>query len=65
MKLPNEKSRPNHIWVIEIQFEGRRKWEATVGAGLTRRDAKRELEQNWLSQGGGNKCRIRKYVVAT
>ena len=49
----------SYLWVIEIFENGR--WQATVGAGLTREDARREKKTYWEFNMPDDKFRIRKY----
>ena len=55
--------RENHIWVVEVIFNPSSKgakWEPTVGVGLTRDDARREMEE-WKTEVQGAQFRIRRY----
>lgn len=52
-----------HIWIIEMQ-NNRGRWEPTVGAYLTRKDAKREMEYDWQFNNPTDSFRIKKYIAA-
>ena len=48
------------LWVVEIMFEERDKWESTVGVALTRVDGRRVLE-HWRGADPSDKFRLVKY----
>ena len=52
-----------HIWIIEMQ-NNRGRWEPTVGAHLSRKDARREMEYDWQFNCPDRKFRITKYIAA-
>lgn len=51
-----------HIWIIEMQ-NNRGRWEPTVGAHLSRKDARREMEYDRKNCPSRN-FRIKKYIAA-
>lgn len=52
-----------YIWIVEIKFDGYSTWEPTVGAGVTRRDAMRVMNDDWRRDDkSGDKFRVRKYA---
>lgn len=48
-----------YLWIIEIYENG--KWMTTVGGGLSRQDARRDLV-DWKHNNPCDEFRIRKYV---
>lgn len=53
----------NHIWLIEMFNKG--KWLPTVGAYLTRADARRFKREDWEYDMPDTLFRIRKYEVVS
>jgi hypothetical protein len=51
-----------YLWVVEILSEG--VWKPTVGAYLTREDARREKRYDWEFSLPNDKFRIKKYFRA-
>lgn len=51
----------DYLWVVEMLNNGR--WEATVGCGISRESARRELAE-WKHNNPCDKFRIRKYKRA-
>lgn len=51
-----------HIWVIELQWSPKDRWETTVGVKLSRDEAREELK-NWKSKVVGAKFRLVKYIA--
>ena len=51
----------NFIWIVEINFGEPDKWMPTVGAGLSRDDARKELAR-WKKNNPPNKHRLRRYI---
>lgn len=50
------------LWVVEILISGN--WEPTVGAYLSRADARAAKHFEWEVHNRGDKFRIKKYVGA-
>ena len=50
------------LWVIEMRCNGR--WEPTVGAGLSRADARREVSDYWKTNNPRDRFRVVKYIRA-
>lgn len=48
------------LWVVEIKEDG--VWVPTVGAYLSRSDARREIDFDWRRNNPGSKFRIVKYI---
>ena len=48
------------VWVIEMLIG--KKWEPTIGAGLTKKDAKMFMRGDWIRTCPNDKFRVRKYV---
>ena len=57
---PTEKRR-RYVWIVEMKVG--RKWETTVGAGLNRVGARRELAE-WREANPWDKFRLVKYCAA-
>lgn len=53
-----------HIWVVEMRSDVNYRWEPTVGVGLCRADARREMKQ-WKKITPFDKFRLKKYVRLT
>lgn len=51
-----------YLWVVEMWNEDKCRWEATVGARLSRNDGREELK-DWRQNNCG-KFRLCKYVFA-
>ena len=49
-----------HLWVIEVYDKGI--WMSTIGAYLTREDARDQKRRRWERQCPNDKFRIRKYI---
>ena len=50
------------IWIIEIFDNG--KWEPTIGAGLTKKDATMFMRAEWKRTCLDDKFRVKKYLPA-
>lgn len=52
------------VWIVEVIFlDGPQRWEPTIGAALTRDDARGVLHEWRKCVAEGDKLRIRKYVT--
>jgi len=51
-----------HLWIVELWNKDCKRWEPTVGAHLSRRDARREMEYDWRYNNPHDKFRVVKYV---
>ena len=51
----------NRLWVVEIRDTDMKEWLPTVGAYLTRGDARREMLHDWQHNNPSDKFRIRVY----
>jgi hypothetical protein len=49
-----------HVWVIEMLLGD--KWEATVGTGISKKDALMFMRAEWKSNNPDDKFRVVKYV---
>lgn len=49
------------IWVVEVKFEGKFKWETTVGVGITRDDGRVALNE-WKRENPFDQFRLRCYI---
>ena len=54
----------NKIWVVEMLNDETFKWEATIGVGLTKLDAKNDELQQWQKNNPNDKFRVTKYIAA-
>ena len=50
----------NYVWIVEMLVDG--EWDATVGIGLNKCDARCELH-SWRVNNPNDKFRIVKYMV--
>ena len=53
----------DRIWVIEMQYDRRGLWHATVGVQLTRGDARR-VKADWQERNPNDRFRLRRYQRA-
>jgi hypothetical protein len=49
-----------YLWIVEMREDG--KWFPTVGVGLTRADAMREMKDYWRENNRHDSFRVRKYT---
>ena len=55
--------RQNHIWIVEWYDEKNNKWDATVGAFLSRREAFEGKRNEWEYNNPNGRFRVRKYIA--
>ncbi len=55
------KTNNNNVWIVETKIAG--KFSPTVGVGLSKADAKKQLIY-WIASNPNDKFRLRKYEVS-
>ena len=50
----------NHIWIVEVRFDGHTAWHSTVGAAMTKKEGAEEL-QEWKIRYPDDSVRLVKY----
>lgn len=50
----------NSLWVVEIKFHGKSRWEPTVGVKLSRAEGRQELAE-WKRDNQPDKFRLVRY----